>query len=82
MNSTNYHNKLPILVEYGAYYSRVGFVGDQNPKKVYRTTIHDFREQFTNTIQNILNVEPSNYYVVIIKNTGTSGKHTRTFRIC
>ncbi|MFX0069548.1 MAG: hypothetical protein ACFFAO_00445 [Candidatus Hermodarchaeota archaeon] len=71
MNPTNYHDKLPILVEYGAYYSRVGFVGDQDPKEIYRTTIYGFKEQFANTVRNILNVEPSNYYVVIIKNTGT-----------
>lgn len=62
---------VPILIEHGAYFSRDGFVGDEDPKKIYRTTIFDAKEQFTEAFQTILQIKPSKYYVVILKDTGT-----------
>ena len=63
---------VPILFEHGAYFSRDGFVGNDDPKKIYRTTIFDVKEHITETFHTILQIEPSKYRVVILKDTGTA----------
>ncbi len=60
-----------ILIEHGAYFSRDGFVGDDDPKSIYRTTILDAKEQYSHTFKEILSVDPSKCHIVILKDTGT-----------
>ncbi|MFX1299099.1 MAG: hypothetical protein ACFFD2_30095 [Promethearchaeota archaeon] len=61
----------PILIEIGTYYSRIGFVGDDEPKEIYRTKIIDVEKQFKEIFYTKLQIEPSKYYLVILKDTGT-----------
>ncbi len=61
----------PILIEIGTYYSRIGFVGDDEPTEIYRTKLIEVEKQFREIFYTKLQVEPSNYYLVILKDTGT-----------
>ncbi|NVM29925.1 MAG: hypothetical protein HWN65_13875 [Candidatus Helarchaeota archaeon] len=61
----------PILIEIGTYYSRIGFVGDEEPTEIYRTKIFEVEKQYREIFYTKLQVEPSKYYLVILKDTGT-----------
>jgi len=60
-----------VLIEIGAYNTRVGFAMDQDPKKVYRTMTKSLYDQFREIFDEVLNIDPSLYNVIILKNTGT-----------
>nr|AKC94957.1 putative actin-related protein [uncultured organism] len=73
MNSINNSNLPPIVIENGSFFTRCGFVGEDNPNNIYRTNLLHSKTQFTQNFQKLY-INPSSYYVVILKDTGTSNE--------
>ncbi len=64
-------NTQTILIEIGTYLSRIGFVGEEVPRYIYRTDIFNVKDQFSQIFTEKLKVNPSEYQVVILKDIGT-----------
>ena len=61
-----------VVIEFGSYYSRVGFTGQDSPENVYQTTTSDKKKQYIDAFSQILKINPSELKVVVLKDTGTN----------
>lgn len=60
-----------ILIELGSYYSRIGYIGEDKPEKVYRTQIIEKKKQFEDMFAKISYRDCTECEVVVLKDTGT-----------
>ena len=60
-----------ILIEKGNYNTHCGFVGDDYTKLSFRTPLISTEAQLKNIFEKILNLNPAQYRVVIVKDAGT-----------
>jgi len=67
----------PILIERGSYTTQCGYAGEDKTEFSFRTPKTSVEGQFKHIFDDILNVDPTQHKVVIVKDAGTAQQDLR-----
>ena len=77
MMNLNSEESPTILIERGSFMTHCGYTGYDTTELSFRTPSIGIEAQFKHIFQDILNVDPTQHKVVIIKDAGTDQKELR-----